>query len=240
MSETQRRLQSVPRFVIILLGTSLSLQLAWHHFLVANQVKIVDLPPPPRIELLRTVSLGDNVTTARLLMLWLQSFDTQAGHYLRYEQLNYQHLRTWLATLLELDPQSQYPLLAASHIYSNVRDPERQRLILEFIYEQFWHDPATRWQWLAHAAIIARHRLKDLPLALEYATAVTQQASSDMPHWAQTMQVFILEEMGELERARVVVGGLLDSGHIHDPNEITFLNSKLLELEAKQQRLKIE
>ena len=240
MSEAQRRLQSVPRSVIILFGISLSLQFIWHHFLVANQVRIADLPQPPRIELLHTVSLGDNVTTARLLMLWLQSFDSQAGHYLRYEQLNYQHLRTWLATLLELDAQSQYPLLVASHIYSNVPDPERQKLILEFIYEQFWRDPAARWQWLAHAAIIARHRLKDLPLALKYATAVTQQATPDMPHWAQTMQVFILEEMGELERARVVVGGLLNSGHITDPNEITFLNGKLLELEAKQQQVEGE
>ena len=82
---------------------------------------------------------------------------------------------------------------------------------------------------------MAKHRLKDLPLALRYAQAIAIHADPEMPRWAQEMQIFILEDMGELERARLVIGGMLSSGKVTDPNEIKFLNDKLKLLEQKEQ-----
>jgi len=35
------------------------------------------------------------------------------------------------------------------------------------------------------------------------------------------MRIFILEDMGELESATVLLGGLLASGEVADPREIT-------------------
>ena len=39
--------------------------------------------------------------------------------------------------------------------------------------------------------------------------------------------------MGELESAKVLLGGLLDSGQITDPHERWFLSQRLAELEAR-------
>jgi len=47
------------------------------------------------------------------------------------------------------------------------------------------------------------------------------------------MEVFILEDMDELESAKVLIGGLLQSGQISDAHEIHFLEERLKEMEAK-------
>jgi hypothetical protein len=47
------------------------------------------------------------------------------------------------------------------------------------------------------------------------------------------MEIFILEDMNELEAAKVVLGGLLASGRIRDPAEARFLKERLDALEAR-------
>ncbi|HIE01434.1 MAG TPA: hypothetical protein EYP59_14280 [Thiotrichaceae bacterium] len=239
MIEQQRSYRNVPKRVIGLLILSLGLQIIMHYQLPKPHTEIQALTPPPKQALLRLVSLGDRVVSAKILMLWLQAYDNQAGQFIPYQKLNYTALEQWLEQILQLDPKSQYPLLAASHLYSTVKDPDKQRKMLEFVYQQFFIDPQRRWPWLAHATVLAKHQLKDLPLALKYAQAIAAHANSSMPRWAQEMQIFILEEMGELERARLVIGGMLASGQLTDPNEIKFLNDKLLALENKSAKGKI-
>jgi len=41
------------------------------------------------------------------------------------------------------------------------------------------------------------------------------------------MRIFILEDMGELESATVLLGGLLAGGEVTDPREIHFLTQRL-------------
>ena len=50
------------------------------------------------------------------------------------------------------------------------------------------------------------------------------------------MEIFILEDMNELDAARVVLGGLLESGRIGDADEARFLRHKLEELERRTKR----
>ncbi len=78
------------------------------------------------------------------------------------------------------------------------------------MYREFLRDPDRRWPWLAHAALLAKHRLKDLPLARRYAQALERHTRArDLPLWARQMEIFILEDMNELEAARIMLGGLL-------------------------------
>jgi hypothetical protein len=95
-------------------------------------------------------------------------------------------------------------------------------------------DPNRRWPALAHAALLAKHRLKDLPLARRYAAAIDRHTTArHAPLWARQMEIFILEDMNQLEAARVMLGGLLESGEIDDPAEARFLAQRLKELEAR-------
>jgi len=49
------------------------------------------------------------------------------------------------------------------------------------------------------------------------------------------MEIFILEDMNELEAAKIMLGGLLASGRIADPAEAKFLQERLKQLEDKTQ-----
>jgi hypothetical protein len=167
-------------------------------------------------------------------MLYLQAFDLGAGNSLPYRRLDYARLRAWLRAILDTDPRSGYPLFAAVRVYAEVDDPARMRTMLEFVHEAFLEDPNRRWPALAHAALLAKHRLKDLPLARRYA-ADLQRLTTDpgVPLWAKQMEVFILEDMNELEAAKIMLGGMLASGRLQDPGERRFLKERLEALERR-------
>lgn len=217
----------VPPWVLLLLAGSLAAQLLWRATLGPPRLDEEALPPAPSAQALRLASFGEAPAAARLSMLYLQAFDLR--------MLDYAQLARWLRTLLELDARSQYPLFAAARVYAEHPDAARSRLMLELVHEQFLLDPERRWPWLAHAALLAKHRLKDLPLARRYAAAIDRHTrNADVPLWARQMEVFILEDMNELEAARIMLGGLLASGRITDPAEAAFLKERLEALEGKK------
>lgn len=234
VSTRVRPFKAIPRSVLALLAAGLVLQLAWHALRPGPTAEARELPVPPSVQRLELMSLGDPLVMGRVLMLWLQAFDNQPGISIPFRSLDYPKVSAWLGRILDLDPHSQYPLMAASRLYGEVNDAQKQRLMLEFVYARFLEAPNRRWRWLAHAAIIAKHRLRDLPLALRYARAITEHAlGPEVPYWARDMSVMVLEDMGELEAARILVGGLLDSGAIVDARELRFLQKKLDELQAR-------
>jgi hypothetical protein len=215
----------------------LALQLALRASEPAAPPSAEDLPPPPRAATLRLAGLGESAAAARLAMLYLQAFDLHAGNELAYRRLDYARLVAWLRAILDTDPRSDYPLFAAARVYAEVPDERRARMMLEFVYEEFAKDPDRRWPWLAHAALLAKHRLRDLPLALRYATALERQTTgTDVPLWAKQMEIFILEDMNELDAARIMLGGLLETGRIADPAERRFLQWRLEQLGAPAAR----
>jgi hypothetical protein len=226
LSREQRPLATVPGWVWTALVAALALQLALHAALGRPRAGAGNLPPAPSANMVRVASLGEVAAAARLMMLYVQGFDMTT--------LDYARLTAWLRAALALDPRSQYPLFAAARIYAENTDPLRARAALELVYEQFLLDPNRRWPWLAHGALLAKHRLKDLGLASRYAAAIDRHASAaGVPLWARQMEIFILEDMNELEAARVMIGGLLASGQITDAAELRFLRERLEALEAK-------
>lgn len=201
-----------------------------------TSIKIEALPSPPSINTAVVMSMGDSISFSKILTLWLQNTDVQKGAFLSYEQLDYDKLTTWLSVILALDPAAHYPLFLGSQLYTRVKNEAKQRQMLTFVYTEFLKKPEERWQWLAYVTVLAKHRLHDLPLALEYASAITRYATPTMPAWAQEMHIFILEELGELEQAQQIIGGILAKGYITDENEIDFLNKKLKELSENKNK----
>jgi hypothetical protein len=234
---TQRPISGVPRAVLAFLALALAAQITLKLSAPRPSASAEDLPSAPGFGALRLASFGDPVALAKGLMLYLQAFDYQSGTKVPYRDLDYDRLEGWLDGILELDPQGQYPLLAASRLYAEVPVEAKQRSMMEFVYRQFLLDPNRRWPWLAHVTVIAKHRLHDLPLALRYARAIQHNATApDVPLWARQMEAFILEDMNELEAARLVIGGYLQSGEVKDPGELRFLDERLKELEKRTPR----
>lgn len=224
----ERPLSFVPLFGWLTLTAGLGLQLGWHVVRPPPEARAQALPPAPGREFLELASLGEREALARALMLWLQAFDNQPGISIPFRDLDYDRVIEWLDRILALAPRAHYPLLAASRVYAEVPVEAKQRQMLDFVYRRFLDDPARRWQWLAHAVYIAKHRLRDLPLALRYAKAIaTHATAATVPSWARQMQIFILEDMGEIEAAKVLLGSLIESGAVTDPNELRFLKDRL-------------
>lgn len=237
MRRDERSLAAVPGWLWLLLAFALAAQIGWLSARPPHRPAGLDLPPPPGPGMLRLASFGEPAAAARVAMLYVQSFDLRAGNDLPYRKLDYGRLIGWLRAILDTDPRSTYPLFAAARIYANNPDPRKARAMLEFIYREFLEAPNQRWRWLADAALIAKYRLGDLPLALRYANAIDRLTTRrDVPLWAKQMRIFILEDMNEVEAAKVIVGGLLASGRIKDPAELRFLKRQLQRLSSRGAR----
>ena len=228
----ERPLAAVPGILFAALFATLAAQIAWQAAQPKPVARAEALETPPAVNALRVVSLGEPVALAQLLTLYLQAFDNQPGISIPFRELDYARVIDWLSAILALDPVGQYPLLMATHLYGQVPDPARERLMFAFVHKQFLQDPNRRWRWLANAALVCKHRLKDLPLALRYAREIAERAPA-APAWARQMHIILLEDLGEVASAKILIGGLLDSGEIKDEFELRFLIDRLKSLEEK-------
>jgi hypothetical protein len=217
----------------MLLAVTLCLQVGWQASQERPVARADALQAVPAPSMLRALSLGEPITLAQLMTLYLQAYDNQPGISIPFMQLDYARVIEWLDAILELDPAGQYPLLMASQLYGLVPDEARVRQMCDFVRRQFGRDPDRRWRWLAHCAIIVKHRLKDSGLALSYAEAITRDARH-ASGWARQMRIFMLEDMGEREAATVLLGGLLASGEVTDPQEVHFLTEQLKKLRGDE------
>jgi hypothetical protein len=224
----------VPGACGIVLASALALQCALRWDFKRVDSLPAALPSPPAALMARAAAFGDPIPVAKLLMLHLQSFDYAAGNQTPYQALDYSILERWLDLILMLDPHGQYPLMSASRVYAEVPQELKRRQMLDFVYRRFLEDPRRRWPWLAHAAAIAKHRLHDLPLARSYAAAIQRFADGpEVPTWARQMEAFILEDMNELETARIMIGGFLEKGMVKDAGEARFLEQRLKEIQRR-------
>lgn len=230
----ERPIADVPCLVLALLVAAFAAQVAVHVRQAPPQARAGGLPPAPRIEVLRLAAAGEPIAVSKLLLLYVQSVDYQAGTRVAYRELDYDRLAGWLGRLLELDPRGQYPLFLASRVYADVGDEAKTRRMLELVHDAYLLDPNRRWPSLAEATLLAKHRLKDLPLARRYAVALqTHTTAPDVPLWARQMEPFILEDMDELESARVMLGGFIASGQVKDERDLRLLEQRLASIEER-------
>lgn len=206
------------------------------HVLLAHDTpprrpSVATLPAAPAPQTLRALSAGEPEFAAAAILLALQHHDDRQGVHRPLLALDHDRLAAWLDLALALDGGSDYPLLLAALVYAQVPDPRRQRLMLDVVQRAFRAAPERRWRWLAHAALVARHRLHDEALALRYAEDIALQATA-APSWARQMHIFIRADRGERALARQLLAALLAGDAVRDPAERRFLAGRLQALET--------
>lgn len=231
----QRSYLKVPVWIGLAFILLLALQILVGIQKESPEARIHELPETPPLAYLKVLDFGDPQFLSRFIVLWLQAHDYQQGVSLSYNEINYERLISWLDASVELDSKHDYPLLLASRVYTMVADSERKRLMLEYVAETFAKQPVQRWRFMAHAVYVARHHLKDKNLALEYARLIREETRpGEIPHWARQMHIFILADMGKIEAAKVLLGGLHESGELQDKGEYQYLLKRLNEQEQEQ------
>ena len=240
MKRSERPLSQLPRplwigFLILFCLQVLVHQFALHH----KAVNYRPLASPFAATIYQGLSMGSEQLFSYLLAIRLQLHDNQAGKHIRYSQLDYERLVNWLDQIYQLNTQSEYTMMLASRVYSQTRDRDRLRTMLEYIDRTFMHNPQLHWRRLAEASVIAKHQLGDLPLALRMADKLSSQpASVEMPRWARDIQFILLGDMNEFEAAITIISALLQSDAINDPDELHFLQEKLLYFQQKLSELR--
>ena len=100
------------------------------------------------------------------------------------------------------------------------------------IEELFELNPRQHWRRMTEATLLAKHQLNDLPLALRLAEKISALPKSiEMPFWARDMEIVLLDELNQHQSAQLLISSLLQSGDITDPDEIRFLQFRLLRIQ---------
>ena len=235
MRRGERPILQLPRPLLLGFAAIFAVQLLWHH---VNRPRIEaeyrPLSEPYDAATYRGLAAGSEHLIGYLLSIRLQLHDNQVGRHFSYRLIDYDRLVAWLERLSDIAPGTEYPMLLASRIYSQVQDEQRLRRLLAFIERRFEDNPQLHWRRLAEACLLAKHRLGDLQLALRLAEMLAlQPAGVKMPHWARDFRILLLADLNEYESAIAIIEGLLEPGVIDDPDERRFLQEKLSDFQQK-------
>ena len=235
MRRAERPLLQVPRPLLAGFALLFALQLGYHHVKERELAATYrPLAAPLAATTYRAAALGSEYLLGHLLALRLQLHDNQAGQHFRYSLMDYDRLIDWLERISAIAPDTEYPLLLASRIYSQTGSEERLRKIIAFIERRFADNPQLHWRRQAEASLLARHKLGDLELALRLAEQLAGQPDSVvMPQWARDFEFLLLAELNEYEAAIAIIQALLESDAIEDVDEQRFLREKLSDFRQK-------
>lgn len=187
------------------------------------------LGPPPGEAALRLMSFGDAQVLYRVLGLSLQHAGDTGGRVTSLRSYDYDHVGGWLRRLDALDPRSDLMPALAAFYFGVTPTPEDAAKVVDYLIDAVRDDPG-RWRYLAHGAVIAKHRVKDLDLALRAARTLAA-LPGDQPVWTRQMPAFVLAEMGDTEQAAAVFAALLQQADDLPPEEVAYM---LRMLEAYQ------
>jgi hypothetical protein len=235
MRRGERPLLQLPLPLLLAFLVLLGCQLVYHHR-AQQQIEATyqELSRPLSLASYRGIAMGSEQLLGYLLAIRLQLHDNQAGQHFRYSLIDYEVLVDWLDRITEISEGTEYPMLLASRVYSSTGDQERLRQVLGFIERRFDDDPQKHWRRLAEACVLAKHKLGDLELALRFAERLAlQPASVEMPHWARDFRFLLLADLNELESAIAIIQAMLQTDSINDPDELRFLQEKLLDFQQK-------
>lgn len=235
MRNNERKLSHVPSFISAGFLVFLIFQLGYHHFFNTSLVgSFKQLDQPRGVNFYRSLSLGSDQLMSYILLLGVQLHDNQKGRHINYSHLDYHRLRDWLLMLYELNPQSDYPAFLATRVYSQIKEKQKIRVMIGLVDELFERNPQQHWRRMTEAALLAKHQLQDLPLALQLAQKISGlPTTAKLPFWARDMELVLLDELDKNESAQLLISSMLQSGAITDPDELRFLQFRLLKIQQK-------
>ena len=194
------------------------------------------VPDVPGKEAVKALSFGDEEFYFRMLALNLQNAGDTFGRFTALNKYDFKKLYAWFTLLDTLNRESSYMPFLASYYFSQTQKVEDTRYMVNYLYEHSADRPEKKYWWLAQAAYIASHKLKDDDLALKVAKPLEQ--AKDAPLWVRQLPAFVHERRGEMDDALHIMQNIAKNSRDIPPGELNFMNyfvkERLKKLETLQ------
>ncbi len=214
---------TIPRGAMAAVLIALSLQAAFWWQTRDVRAAWEGVPPAPSNQVAKALAMGDGQFLYRAATFVLQNMGDEGGDVTPLKDYDYQRLGQWFSLLDRFDPYSEYLPVLVGYYFSQSQDPNDVRVVISFLAHIAIRDPERNWRWMAHAIYLARHRVKDMNLALSLAYRMAAIKGPGIPIWAQQMPAFVLADVGEKEAARDLMKAIMDSQADLEPSEVEFM-----------------
>ena len=181
------------------------------------------VPPAPATKVAEALAMGDGQFLYRTTVFALQNMGDEGGRWTPLKDYDYQRLGQWFALLDGFDPRSDYLPVLVGYYFSQSPEPDHLRVVIAYLVRIATNDPRRNWRWLAHGVYLARHRLKDMNLALDLAYRLAGLEAPGLPIWTKQMPAFVLAEVGDAEAARDLMEVIMESDPNLAPGELDFM-----------------
>ncbi len=198
----------------------------------AIEARWAGVPPVPSVQTASLMALGDRQLAYRSGALTLQTLGDGGGRVVPLKDYDYAKLGAWFAVLDALDPAADHVPMIAAYYFGATHVPGDIAQIVKYLGRVGDSPVGQKWRWLAHAAYLARHRMDNLDLALDFAYRLARIQPIDgkpLPIWARQMPAFLLTAQGDRQAAQALIEGMLSSADDLHPNEVNFMRGYLVE-----------
>lgn len=193
------------------------------------QPRWANLPPAPTREKLMLSYLDDPQFAYRVSGVMLQNFGNTSGKgVVPLKDYNFDRLGKWFNVLDLIEPHSNYVPFVAAYYFGATQNPKQLTPVIAYLRKVGQRDEKEKWRWLVQAMFMAKHRQKDINLALEIAQDLDRAYKPGMPLWTRQMRALISAEMGDKEAAYKIFMALLstDADKLH-PNEVNYMRDQI-------------
>lgn len=171
-----------------------------------------------------TAFLGDREMAYRFMALTIQSFGNSTGQVMALKDYNYQNLGTWFDLADKLNPHSDYVPFLAGYYFGANQDPSQLMPVINYLRRVGTYADHDKWRYLGQAVFLARHKMQNMPLALQLADELGKTYKSGMPGWVLQMKAIIASDMGEKEMAYdLMLDDLQHRSKGMDPAEVNYM-----------------
>lgn len=191
-----------------------SLQIAVWSEVGSIRLRWPGVPPAPSRQAALALALGDDQFYYRASTFTLQNMGDFGGDVTPLKNYDYRRLGKWFTLLDSLDPESAFLPLLVGFYFSATQNTADLPVVIDYLARIAERDPASNWRWLVHAIYLARHRMKDLPTALELSYRLAAFEVAGLPAWTKQMPAYVRVKMGDKEGARIIMETILKT----DPN----------------------
>ncbi|PZP54294.1 MAG: hypothetical protein DI586_10135 [Micavibrio aeruginosavorus] len=166
--------------------------------------KWTNIPPAPKIKSSAISFLDDRSLAYRAYGLALQNFGS-VGQTQSLKNYNYNNLGEWFSLMEHLDSGSHFMPYMAAYYFGATPDASQLKPVIAYLEETGMKPGPQNWRWLAQAAYLARHRLKDMDEALRIARRLGSIYKPPMPTWTRNMEPMLRADLGDKQAAYLLM-----------------------------------